>query len=183
MTMLISELLGILEQSSLTDIYVPGFIDDGTGSATKKYLPQGGRQFHPMSDNVYLQFVDRLLRCRAPEQHSRMSVVPVEQIECGFEIDLDDTFGVTSVFRLARQSGGDSARVLRLDVFLGEGCDLEHCVFAALGLLLDGEDYLFLDPLDFDGIRIGSDRMREAWVSYWGDKCSVKSYSVGSTRA
>ena len=178
--MLISELLDFFRGSRLTDIYVPGFIDDGGGSVMHKRLLQGGRQFHPMSDNLYLEAGDQLLRCRAPEQNSRMRVTRTSNIECSFEIDPDDTFGAVSVFRFVRQSAEHSALVLRVDVFLGEGCDAEHCVFAALGLSLSGDDYLFLDPLDFDGIRIGDDRSRDSWLSYWEDKYTMTSYAVSS---
>jgi hypothetical protein len=66
MPMSISELLGILERSPLTEVYVPGFIDDGTGSRPEKYLPPGGRQFHPMTDDVYLEVGDRLRPRRRP---------------------------------------------------------------------------------------------------------------------
>jgi hypothetical protein len=179
--MLISELLCVLESSPIADIYVPGFIDDGTGSTSHKYLPQGGCEFHFMADDMYLQMGSRLIHCHAPEQGSRMSVTLAEQIVCMFDIDPDDTFGVASVFRLSRRSGSDSARVLRLDVFLGDGCDAENCVFAALGVLLEGDDYLFFDPMDFDGIRIGDDRARDAWVTYWETKYSMSSYMLKTT--
>jgi hypothetical protein len=178
MDLTISELLEILKRSPLTDIYVPGFIDDGGGDLAKSHLPEGGRQFHPMTDNVYLELGDRLLRIRAPEDRGRMRVEPAERIECSFELDPDDTFGVVSVLRSKLVSTRATGRVLRLDVFLGEACNLDRCIFASLGLMLDGDDYIFFDPLDYDGIRIGGARARDAWIAAVFDGYSMKWYSM-----
>jgi hypothetical protein len=175
MTMRFEQLLEVFREAPLTEIYVPGFVDDGGGSNIGKSLPHRGVVFHPMSDDVYLEFGERMVRCRTIDQYSRMIVVPATQFECSFDIDPDDTFGVIPLLRMALQSGRDSAKVLRFDAFIGEGFDAEQCVFAALGLALDSEDYIFLDPLDYNGIHIGAIRARDIWLSYWGARYFVSS--------
>lgn len=181
MPMTVADLLEALQKSPLTDLYIPGYIDDGVGSATGKYLPPDSRQFHPMTDDVYLEFGAHLVRCRSSAQHSKMTAESVDRIECAFAIDPDDTFGVTSVLRLTLQSGRDAANAVRLDVFANEGLTLDLCSFAALGLAMDNGDYIFLDPRDTNGIHLGAAPARDLWISHWGDRYSRKEFAVGGS--
>jgi hypothetical protein len=181
------ELLNLLRDASLTDLYVPGFYDDGSGRIGREALPGGALVFHPLFDDVYLELGRLLVHLHSTGQHSRLSVTLAEKIECPFEIDPEeglDGFGVMPLLRLALQSGRDSVKVTKLDVFLEEGCDPEQCMFAALGMECDSGEYIFFDPLDFDGIHIGSTRTREPLESYSGRHpniaYTVRSYDVAA---
>jgi len=175
--------LKLLRAEHLTELFVPGFTDDGGGRISSDTLPNAAVVFHPMPDDVYLKFGRQLVHLRSIDQYSRMSATFAEKIECSFEIDPDDTFGVVPVFDYVLESARDSARVSRLDAFLGEGCDPDECMFVALGMACDSGDYLFFDPLDYEGIHIGSIRKRQSWESYWGRHpnftYTVRSYDMG----
>jgi hypothetical protein len=183
------DFLKILRKEHLTELYVPESLSlsDELGRAGRKALPHGTFVAYPLSVNVYLELGPQLVRLRSIEQYSRLSVAPVKDIECPFEIDPDDGydgFAVTSLLRFALQSGRDSVKVTKLDAFLEEGCDPSECMFVALGLACDSGDYIFFDPLgQIDGIHIGATRSRELWESYWGRNpnftYTVRSYDVG----
>ncbi len=178
--MRVDELLDHLRSGPLHEIYVPGYLDDGDGRVS---LPTSARCFHPMADTVYLDFGGSLIRCAAFDRRSGgMRLERAPSIVCAFEVDPDDTFAVMPLLRFALQTGRDAAKARRLEVHASEA-DEDECVFAAMGVAFDGDDYVFLDPLDFEGIHVGGKRARDLWISRFGARYLARSFVIGDAGA
>lgn len=175
--MRLNEFLKLLGEAELTELFVPGFVDNDDDA-----LPPGGTMHNPMSDHLYLRFDKRLVHFSANIKQLGMMATFAEKIECSFENDADFGFGVTRMLKFVLQSGRYSARVTKIDAFLGKDSDLEHCIFAALGLMCDSGDYIFFNPLDIDGMHVGSTQARDMWLSHWGTHpnltFTMRSYDV-----
>jgi hypothetical protein len=166
----VEQLLWVLGRSPIEEIYVTGYIDSGTGPCSSLLPFSTCRQFHPIWDDVYLCLGEQLLRLSTSDRDPRLRLLYASRIECSFEIDPDDTFGVMGMLRTVLQSGHDSARILEVELFVDSDCDPEHCIVAAAGLVTSESDYLFFDPLTFEGIHVGGRRSRDLWVDHFGSR-------------
>jgi hypothetical protein len=171
----------LFEHQKLDDLLVTGFIDGGSSlSDIAKPLRHFG-QFHALWDEVYLEVGQVLLRFTAIDAYSKLKMEQVERIECYFDIDPNDTFGVMSILRAVLPFGlGDSARVKQLDVYTAPDEPLIPGVVTALGLLIGQGDYLFFNPQDVvNGIHVGSERERDTWLDWVRHRYVLNSYPVG----
>jgi hypothetical protein len=177
------ELLKLMHDQQLTELYVPGFTDNEDKMLGSNALPNGAVIFSPMPRDVYLQFGKRLVHFSSRQTYFGMGATLVDKIECSFDNDPDFGFGVAPLLGFVLQCGRGYVRVTKLDAFWEEGgTDPDQCTFAALGLMCDSGDYIFIDPLSVDGIHVGSARMREVWERRWSDHAKftygVRSYDV-----
>ncbi|WP_438034114.1 hypothetical protein [Sorangium sp. So ce204] len=163
------DLKDIFTESNIEDIYVGGYIDSGSGVRDNIRPISDFSQFHPMWDICYLDTGKHLIACGTADNYSRISIQIVERIAHCFELDPDDTFGVMSVLRSLLPSGRDSARVLQIDSFLHEE-DKSGRAISSLGLALDKGEYLFFDPMNFDGMHVGGAQSRGMWERGFGGK-------------
>ena len=134
-----------------------------------------------MWNEVYLEVGQTLLRVGVVDEPPGLKVEHAERLECSFDVDPDDTFGVMFMLRALLPSGRESARVEQLDVYFGEDDAPESEVVTALGLALDKGEYLFFDPLDLaNGLHVGAAKSREFWLVWVGERYRLKSYAVGA---
>lgn len=180
MNISIEHLKSIFEHQPLNGLFVTGYIDEGSS------LPHDAKprcrfgQFHALWDEVYLEVGETLLKFRAIDGYSKLRMERVERIECSFDIDPDDTFGVMSILRTLLPGGQESARVKQLDVYTDPNATHESGIVTTLGLLLDHDEYLFFDPQDaINGIHIGPVRSRELWLAWRGEQYTLHSYPIG----
>ncbi|WNG22794.1 hypothetical protein F0U62_01200 [Cystobacter fuscus] len=171
----------LFEHQSLDDLLVTGYIDGGSSlSDIAKPLRHFG-QFHALWGKVYLEVGQVLLRFSAIDASSKLKMEQVERIECYFDIDPDDTFGVMSMLRTILPSGlGNSVRVKQLDVYTAPDEPLIPGVVTALGLLTGQGDFLFFNPQDVvHGIHVGSERERDIWLDWVRHRYVLNSYPLG----
>lgn len=167
MDLSLEQFADILTHSPLSDILVTGYIDGGSSIHDKIKPRRAFGQFHALWDEVYLEVGDRLLRLKAADACTRLEVKQVDMIECSFDIDPDDTFGVTSVLRMLLPSGRESAQTRQIEGYVDPDQQTQGGIIVAVGLLLDQDDYLFFDPLDaINGIHVGSVQARESWLKW-----------------
>jgi len=168
-----------LAKHPVTDIYVPGYLDRGSGAA-ERFLPEqqvSWLQFHPVWDAVYLEVGTTLFLLETVDQYWNLWIERAERIECRFSIDPDDAFSVASFRRAVLHDGRDEFRASVVEIFTPADASTDRLM--ALGLM-DADSYLFFDPLDPNGLRVGSKRSRDMWVEYWRGKFLVREIDLQS---
>jgi len=161
---MIDTILQPLRETPLTDIYVPGFIDDGYGIPLDLLGERKTRRFAPRWDEVYFEFEHALVKMSSVEQGGFLKMEIVDSFSLDFEIDDQDQHALSS-FIWALLGTRSSVKVLALDVWSKRAADIPTAVVAAAGLSMENGRYLFLDPMTFDGIAPGGPPERDAWLS------------------
>jgi hypothetical protein len=142
----------------LTDILVTGYIDG----------PESKRRFHPMFDDVYFDFDGLLLRASATDQFWYVELDLVDRVECRFQIEEDDEFGVCPLDFVLRHPGGPY-HLRQIITFTAHGMEASSrkAVCAALVLEFEGTevaiDTLFMDPRNEFGIQLGTEAALAEW--------------------
>jgi hypothetical protein len=88
---IIQQVRELLTSYLLKDVVIPGYIDNTSQSNIST--------FHPRLESVYLQFEPYYLRLQTLDRWS-LHLTIVSEIQCDFECDADDTFGICSVSTL-----------------------------------------------------------------------------------
>lgn len=148
-----------IEGRALTDLLVAGYTDhDGQA-----------QRFHPMFDDVYLDFGGRLVRASSAGQFWTLELALVERIEPRFALEDDDAFAVSSIAFVLAHPEGDN-RLVELRAFTAAD-DAAHgrpaCCGAAFVFAPDAgggaPDLLFLDPRNRFGIHVRGREGLAAW--------------------
>lgn len=142
----------------LTNILVAGYIDES----------ESMKHFHPMFDDIYFDFTGVLLRASSIDQFWHLGLDLVERVECRFQIEEGDDFGVCPLDFVLQDPAG-SNRLKQIIVFRESNIDATpgKTICAALTLHSGGTatafDTLFLDPRNEYGIRLGTQAALIEW--------------------
>jgi len=167
--------LGALRQAQLNEIYVPGFIDVGESGPVRGAVCR----FRPQRHAVYLALDGHLVECGERESAAGMflQVRLVDEIDMHFPIDPDDQYAYAPVMWSVLEVERASPRINELEVFADDVCRIEDGMARAVGLSLELDEYLFFDPLTWEGIHIGGRLARERWASEFSARYPSHTYS------
>lgn len=140
--------------SPLSDVIVAGFVDDSNGV----------KMFHPMMDQVYLKLGSALFMLSSSGEHSSLLVQRIARVTREFDIDEDDEFCTCSVAQMFLSAPYADSTICSIDWLYGPTSDGTARTLKALGLLLERQEYMFFDPLNYFGIQIGGKDRREAFI-------------------
>ena len=149
------ELRARLRGKQLTDVLAAGYLDEQAGV----------RRFHPMFENLYLEFEDVLLKVSAVGQYWNVALQSVGSIECEFDLDEDDEFCTASIRHQALHDPDGSHYLASWRAFLRPDGGI-----ARLVLYFDGgspgtaSELLFIDPENTHGLRLGGQCDLDRWL-------------------
>jgi hypothetical protein len=162
--------LEALQTRCLTDVYAEGCIDNGYGIPTQYLGGRRVRQFVARWSSVYLELEDALVRLSVDVPSAGVRIARVASFSFDDAVDEDDEFGVARLGSLLIDMNEQNVRVTALEAFLGTDVQSRSGVLRALGLVFPHccssppERYLFIDPLNLDGIALGRREERDAWM-------------------
>ncbi len=167
----LTAILGMMRTVDLRDIYIEGYVDDGHGVNPTYLVRKGIRHFVSRWSAVYLDLEGTLVRLSVDEPSAGVKVASVTSFTMGQEVDEEDEPAITSLGALLMNMEGQGVRLTRFEAFLGTPEQTRAGIFRALGFAFPHphsappERYLFVDPLNLDGIAIGRREEREAWIT------------------
>lgn len=149
-----NEMLSLLIGKRLTDIYIIGFI----------YLEKGENDFIPDLRWMYFEFEDVLVEFESFDQYSRLKVERVSNVRYQFEYDEDMIKVKSSVKDLVLVSSILAGNIVK-NIEIIDGTE-RNC--AAVKIVLETEQIIFIDPSFPYGIGVGGQKQEEYW--YYANK-------------
>lgn len=149
---MLEELIRIVKDKKIDDIYLTGFVD----------IEDGIAQFHHDLRFVYLELDDKYLKFESFEQSSRLRISIVDSINFDYEVDEDMVRAKSSVSEIVSNDtmafGNDTGEIIFYN--LEQKIDL---ICDAIELKLVNGQVIFLDPSYYFGINIGGKEQKEKW--------------------
>ena len=154
--MMLVELQLKLNGAGISDILLPGFLDQDENPA----------RFRTLSQAVYFECNSLYLRMAAIATTGSMRISIENRIEIPDQIDEDMTAAVTSLREqcLDDADGRNDLSLIRFWDIVDDANGL-RCAAAQLDLV-NGQQ-IFVDPTYHFGIRIGGSLQRESWRENW----------------
>jgi len=154
--MTLIELQLLLDGSGVSDILLPGVIDQDEKPA----------RFRPLPQALYFECNSAYLKMETIATTGTMRISIVDSIEIPFHIEEDMTTAVTSLREqcLDDADGSNHLRAIRFWALTEDEAGL--CCAAAQLDLVNGQQ-IFVDPSYHFGMRIGGSQQREIWRENW----------------
>ncbi len=160
----LANLKQLFESVPLTDVKVPGFLVDGAV----------GKVFHHRLLDVYLHFENgTVVRCSSIEQYDKLRFAVVDRVTFDFEIGEDHEYAVTSIAELCLKAPSEPRYIESMYLVTAPGISLENGVVKCAGLGIQKDDFLFLDPVNLYGIKIGKRLDYDAWLKEFAGRGDV----------
>ena len=145
--------LSKIKQQSILDIYLIGMM----------YLDDGIAEFLPWMDYVFLEFDTEIIRFKFIEESLKLRIEYVKSAVYDFEIEEDMYPAKSSISNLILISTLADNTVKSIEIYGDEWVDGELICDAICFNLNSGQE-LFLDPISFLGINIGSKEQKDLWL-------------------
>ena len=142
-----------INQENIVDIYLVGMM----------YLDDGIAEFLPWMDYVYLEFDTKIIRFKFIEDSLKLKIEYVESAIYDFEVEEDMYPAKSSIGNIILISTLADNRVRSIEIYGDEWIDGELICDAICFNLGSGQE-LFLDPISFLGINIGSKEQKDLWL-------------------
>lgn len=142
-------MLSTIIGKKITDIYIVGFV----------YLEEGQNEFTPDLRWMYFEFEDILIEFESFKQYSRLRMERVLDIRYRFEYDEDMIKVKSSVKELVLVSSILSDNIVK-DIEFKDGTE-KNC--AAVKIILENGQIIFIDPSFPYGIGVGGKEQEEYW--------------------
>ena len=155
---------GKIKQQSVLDIYLLGMM----------YVDEGIAEFLPWMDYVFLEFDTRIIRFKFINDSLKLKLEYVESATYDFEIEEDMYPAKSSISNLILISTLADNVVGSVEIYGDEWIDNE-LMCDAICFNLDSGQELFLDPISFSGINIGSKEQKDLWLK---NDPNTNSYTV-----
>jgi hypothetical protein len=156
--MTIHELESKLREAGVSDILIPGFVDQETAPV----------QFRPLPQAIGFQCESSVLRFEVIATTGTMRVSIDNSLGMPVELE-DDMIAAVASLREQLLDDSDGSNPLRTIRFWNLVEDESGLRCAAAQLELANGQELFVDPTYHFGIRIGGTRQREIWRENWPD--------------
>ena len=151
----IKSITDLFKSKPLVDITVAGISHTRTGI----------KRFVPSLMDVYLHFDERLLlRCSSIEQYSRLRIALTEEIEEERDIPSDSEFCTCSLSKVLLKYPDEARYITSLKMVSNNRDELEDGVVACAGFDIQGEGFLFMDPMTLIGIQLGGSQRYNEWL-------------------
>ncbi|MCR5835891.1 MAG: hypothetical protein K6G88_05245 [Lachnospiraceae bacterium] len=147
---MIEQIINDAKNKCIDDIIMVGFIDIDEIA-----------QFYSDKRFLYFQIGEIYIEFASIEQFSRLRIRTCDEIPFDYEIDEDMIRGKTSIAELIlndSMSIGNS--ITSASIY---DLDRKNYTCAALELILENGQILFLDPSFYFGINIGDNRQKDIW--------------------
>lgn len=162
-----------LRGAGVSDVLLPGFVDDEVQPHRFRALPQA----------IYFECDSSLLKFEAIATTGTMRLSLVDNVSTSVDLDDDLVPAIASLREQVLDDADGSNLLLELRLWnLAEDEDGLRC--AAAQLQLANGQQIFVDPTYHFGIRVGGARQRDIWSDTWpaarGAREHVVKLAVGS---
>ena len=165
----IDELAALMFAAPLSDLTVAGFTRP-VGDAV---------QFHPALLDLYLHFGrETMIRCTSISGYDRLRCRPVSGRAYPPEIPDGGEPAFSSIADIRLKPAYSTPLVQGFRYVPVNAADSATGVVRCAALLLEGDDVLFLDPMNVFGIRAGDDTDYRRWVDEFAARESLREVSL-----
>jgi hypothetical protein len=160
-----------LRGAGVSDVLLPGFIDEEAQPHRFRALPQ----------EIYFECDSSLLKFEAIATTGTLRVSLVDSVSGSVELDDDMVPAVASLREQVLDDSDGSNLLLELRLWnLAEDEDGLRC--AAAQLQLANGQQIFVDPTYHFGIRVGGALQRDIWSDTWPDAKGAREHVVALAR-
>ena len=156
-----------LRGTGVSDVLLPGFIDDEAQPHRFRALPQA----------IYFECNSSLLKFEAIATTGTMHVSLADNLSVSVDLDDDMVPAIASLREQVLDDPVGSNLLLEIRLWnLAEDENGLRC--AAAQLQLANGQQVFLDPSYYFGIRVGGTRQRDIWFDTWPDAKGAREHIV-----
>lgn len=153
-----------IKQQDISDILLCGLMD----------IEEGIAEFIPMMNYVFFKLDTQILKFELIEKSLKIKIKYVDSLTYDFDIEEDMYPARSSISDIVLISTLAENTIKSIEVYDGEYLENE-LLCSAISFHLGSGQELFLDPVSYFGINIGSKEQKEFWLS---DFPNTDSYTV-----
>lgn len=166
-----AELESRLRGAGVSDVLLPGFVDDEAPPHRFRALPQA----------IYFECDSSLLKFETIATTGTMRVLLVDTVSGSVDLDDDMVPAIASLREQLLDDADGSNLLLELRLWnLAEDEGDLRC--AAAQLRLANGQHIFVDPTYHFGIRVGGTRQRDIWFDTWPGAKGAREHVVQLVR-